>query len=145
MSSLLLPQSGSIPFAQQTEMSSRFWDGCRRGELLFQYFPASGRAQFPPARSDRASFGDAFEWRRSAGRGRVYSWSTVHRAPSPVFHTPYVVAIVCLEEGFEMISNIIGCRPEDVVEGLEVEVVFHAVNDDVTLPYFAPIAGPGHD
>lgn len=116
-----------------------FWDGCREGELRYQYFPASGQAQFSPAPRERSSLATEFEWRVSSGRGEVYSWSVVHRPPAPVFETPYVVAIVTLEEGFRMLSNIVGCRVADVEVGLAVEVRFHRVDEDLTLPYFAPV------
>jgi uncharacterized OB-fold protein len=62
----------------------------------------------------------------------------VHRPQTPAFATPYVAAIVELDEGFQMVSNIVGCEPAAVHVGLEVTVLFHAVNDRLTLPYFAP-------
>jgi uncharacterized OB-fold protein len=139
VSLVLRPQSGAIPAIRPTPLSSPFWEGCRRGELLYQYFPDSDRAQFTPAAIDRKSLSDRFEWRRSSGHGRIYSWSIVHRSPSPEFETPYAVAIVSLEEGFDMLTNIVGCRPEHVEVGLAVQVVFHAVNDELTLPYFTPL------
>jgi uncharacterized OB-fold protein len=135
---VLLPQSGDIPFATPTQLSAEFWAACRRGELIYQYFPASGRAQFNPAPIDRVSLSSEFQWRVSAGRGQVYSWSVVHRPQTPSFATPYVAAIVELDEGFRMVSNIVGCEPEAVQVGLGVTVLFHRVNDELTLPYFAP-------
>jgi len=140
VSALLEPQAGRIPTGTSTALSGPFWEGCRRRELLYQYFPQSGRAQFNPAPVDRVSLSSSFEWRRSAGLGSVYSWSAVFRPPSQAFSVPYVAAIITLGEGFEMVSNIVGCRPEDVYIGQPVRVVFHAVNEDLTLPYFTPLS-----
>lgn len=137
-SPLLQPQSGDIPAALPSELSRPFWEGCRRGELLYQYFPESGTAQFNPAPIDRRSLSPSFEWRTSRGLGSVYSWSVVWRPQTPAFATPYCAAIIELDEGYQMVSNIIGCPADAVHCGLRVEATFIAVNDDLTLPYFRP-------
>jgi len=54
---------------------------------------------------------------------------------------PYVVALVELQEGVKMMTNIVDCNPEDVKIGMDVEVVFDDVTDDVTLPKFKPVGG----
>jgi hypothetical protein len=137
----LQPQSGDIPAAFPTPLTQPFWDGCRRGELLYQFFPGSGVAQFNPAPIDRVSLSDEFEWRVSAGHGSVYSWSVVWRPQTPAFSVPYCAAIVDLDEGFQMVSNIIGCDADAVHCGQRVQVDFVAVRDDLTLPYFRPVDG----
>jgi uncharacterized OB-fold protein len=143
MTEILQPQPGAVPYVPPNELSQPFWDGCARGELLYQYFPSSGRAQFSPAPIDRLSLDTQFEWRRSCGRGEIYSWSAVHRPQSPAFTAPYVAAIVTLEEGFNMISNVVGTPIDEVYIGQPVQVEFHVVGE-LTLPYFAPIA-PNRD
>jgi uncharacterized OB-fold protein len=81
---------------------------------------------------------DRFEWRKSSGRGVVYSFTVVHRAPTPFFRdkVPYVVALIDLQEGVRMMSNIVGCDPAEVKIGDHVEVIFEDINEEITLPKF---------
>ena len=81
---------------------------------------------------------DAF--RKSSGRGAVYSYTVVHRPPRPAFTAPYVVAIVELEEGWHLLTNLVDVAPEAVTVGMPVEVAFRALSDAITLPYFRPRA-----
>jgi hypothetical protein len=74
----------------------------------------------------------------SAGVGTVYSFTVVHRAPHPAFVTPYVVAIVTLDEGFEMLANL-ACEPASVAIGQRVRVAFRALTPEISLPLFAPL------
>jgi uncharacterized protein len=60
----------------------------------------------------------------------------VWRPPDPSFQVPYAPAVIRLDEGFLMMSAVIGCEPEALSEGLRVAVEFHPASDDVTLPYF---------
>jgi hypothetical protein len=79
-------------------------------------------------------------WRRLSGRGTVYSFIIVHRPQHPAFldDAPYNVAIIELEEGLRMHTNIVDCSDEDLRVGMPVEAVFEKINDDVTLPKFRP-------
>ena len=76
------------------------------------------------------------QWKQSDGVGEVYSWTVVHRPVTPEFDPPYAPAIVTLDEGYQMLTNIIGVAPADLAIGMPVQVQFHEVGDDVTLPYF---------
>jgi uncharacterized OB-fold protein len=60
---------------------------------------------------------------------------------TPDFVTPYAPVIIDLDEGYQMLSNLVGCTVADVRVGLRVEVEFHPVVKDRTLPYFRPLAG----
>jgi uncharacterized OB-fold protein len=91
-----------------------------------------------PARSCAACGDGALSWERSEGRGRLYSWTVVWRPQHPSFQVPYAPAIVLLDEGFYLMTAIVGCEPDDLRADLPVAVEFHAANDDVTLPYFRP-------
>lgn len=81
-----------------------------------------------------------WEWTKTGGRGKIYSFVVFHR----VYHTgfkdevPYVVAMVELEEGPHLMSNIIDCDPHTVCCEMPVEVVFEDVSETVTLPKFRP-------
>jgi uncharacterized OB-fold protein len=77
-----------------------------------------------------------------SGRGTVYSWIIVHRSQHPAFNedAPYNVAIVELEEGPRLHSQVVECPREEIRIGMPVEVVFEKINDKVTLPKFRPAA-----
>jgi uncharacterized OB-fold protein len=135
----LVAQSEGIPLPQPGLVSQPFWDGCARGELLFQRCRACGKAIFNPAPICRFCRSDDLAWERSGGRGTVYSWTVVWRPQTPAFTVPYAPVIVDLDEGFQMVSNLIGCDSDSVRSGLRVAVEFHRVGDGVQLPYFKPL------
>jgi len=79
------------------------------------------------------------DWRNSGGVGEIYSWTVVHRPVTAEFERPYAPAIVTLDEGYQMLTNIVGVAPEELAVGMPVQVQFHALGAeaaDVTLPYF---------
>jgi len=118
--------------------SAPFWEGCRRGELLYQCCPACGRAQFPPRARCVHCQAPGLEWRRSAGRGTVHSFTLVERAPSPEFTAPYLLALIDLDEGFRMMANLRGCTPQDARIGQRIRIVFETTSDEGALPQAAP-------
>jgi uncharacterized OB-fold protein len=137
--SFLAPQTGDIPVPYPSPLTQPFWDGCARGELLFQRCHDCGNATHTPAYICAHCTSQALTWERSAGTGSVYSWTTVWRPQVPTFEVPYTAIIVAVDEGWEMLSNLIGC-PHDAVEvGMRVEVEFHEINGGVLLPYFRPL------
>jgi uncharacterized OB-fold protein len=82
------------------------------------------------------------EWVKLSGKGKVYTFNVVHYPYHKGFadETPYVTAAIDLEEGPSVLSNIIGCKPEQVTIDMPVEVVFEDVNEEITLYKFQPIA-----
>jgi uncharacterized protein len=134
----LQPQRGVIPAPDPSGLSKPFWDGCQRGELLFQRCADCGAATHTPAYICSQCTSRALTWERSSGRGVVYSWTVVWRPQIPAFEVPYAPVIVDMDEGWQMLSNLVGCAVDDVAVGLPVEVEFHAVASGFQLPYFAP-------
>jgi len=131
-----------IPLPQPTELSKPHWDGCRDGVLRVQRCAACSRYVFIPQPICTHCQSDQLEWVDSCGRGRVYSHTTVHRPPRPEFDVPYVVAIVELDEGWHMLTNLIDCAPESVKVDMPVEVAFQRMSDRITLPMFRPAVRP---
>lgn len=129
------PQTGPVPHAS-SPLAVPFWAGCRSGELRYQRCAGCGVANFPPTEHCRHCLSDDLSWQRSGGRGEIYSWTVVHRPVTAEFAPPYAPAIVTLDEGYQMLTNVIGVAPEALAIGLRVRVQFHAVGPDVTLPYF---------
>jgi len=84
--------------------------------------------------------GVQLEWRPSTGHGTVVSY-TVCRLPvaeSYADDVPYVVALIKLDEGPTMMSNVVGCDPETVATGMPVEVIFEDWSDEISIPQFRP-------
>jgi uncharacterized OB-fold protein len=77
---------------------------------------------------------------RASGKGSVYTFTVTHQNQAPGFRgeVPYVLAVVELAEGVRMMTNVVGCAPEDVRIGMPVEVVFEDVTPEVALPRFRP-------
>ena len=82
----------------------------------------------------------SLEWEtvQSSGRGEVFSFIIPHYPQVPMFEYPYVVAVVELEEGTRLITNVVDVDPHEVEIGMPVQVKFVAVDDELTLPLFAP-------
>lgn len=134
----LRPQQPGIPVPSPSWRLGPYWEACRRGELLHFRCPACGFAAARPfvMCSRCRSAGGA--WTAGAGRGSLYSWTVVWRPQHPSFSVPYAPAVVALDEGYHMMSAVIGCEPEDLRAGLRLVVEFHPASDDVVLPYFRP-------
>lgn len=124
-----------------TELTRPYWDAARRQELVVQRCEDCDRRLFPPRGNCPSCGSAALSWRPVSGRGTVYSYTIAHRPPHPVFaeQCPLAVAIVELEEGPRMISNVVGCNTADVRVGMSVRVAFEPIDDgDVVLPVFTP-------
>jgi hypothetical protein len=123
-----------------------FWEGCRAGELRLPGCTGCGRFVWYPAAVCRACGGEAHEWTRVSGRGRLFTWVTVHRAflPGWADRVPYVTALVELEEDprVRLATFLRAVPPGGLAAGLPVAVVFERVDDRLTLPAFRVVGTP---
>jgi uncharacterized OB-fold protein len=133
--------SAQTPLPRPTRLSKPFWDACREERLLVQRCQDCGTYVFIPQPCCGSCLSENLEWVESSGRGTLYSFTTVHRPQQPSFEVPYTVVIVELEEGYHMLSNLVGVEPEDVAIGTPLEVVFEKRSDEITLPLFRPSTG----
>jgi uncharacterized OB-fold protein len=118
-----------------------FWDGMRRREFLLMRCAQCGAWRWPVAGCrdhPNGPYLDNLVWTPASGRGRVFAYTVQQALIDPAFDVPYVYAIVELDEGPVMPTNIVNCRPEDVRVGLPVRVVFSAIGGDDVLPVFEP-------
>jgi uncharacterized OB-fold protein len=113
-----------------------FWDAAKEHHLVVQRCRNCREAIFYPRAVCPRCMSDQIAWVEATGRGTVYSYTVVHRAP-PGFQdrVPYVVALIDLEEGVRLMSNVIA-PPSDVRIGAPVEAVFADVTPEITLPQF---------
>ncbi len=120
--------------------SARYWAALRAGRIELPRCQACESLVFYPRPHCPVCHGHDLEWVTLSGRGRVYTCTVVHRATHPWFmdKTPYVYALVELEEGVRLPSQIVGVPPAEVTIGLEVEAVFEKVDDEHTLLLFRP-------
>lgn len=122
--------------------TAAWWEGCRHHKLLIQSCTKCGHQQFYPRIICTACMGNSLEWTRSSGRGRVLTFTICRRAVSAAYadDVPYVIALVQLEEGPTMMSNIVECDPESVATGMLVEVIFEQRSEEITIPQFRPVS-----
>ncbi len=124
--------------------SKPYWDGLREHRLLMQRCNACLQYWFPPSTQCPNCLSTDFTWMPMSGRGKVFSYVVYHRVYHPGFadEVPYTVALVELEEGPRMISNVIGIPPDKVACDMPVQVVFEDIGEVATLPKFMPASGP---
>ncbi|MGC9324173.1 MAG: Zn-ribbon domain-containing OB-fold protein [Desulfomonilia bacterium] len=128
------------PLPRINSDNQAFWEACRNHELRFQRCTLCGHVRFPSSLVCPHCHGRASEWIVSAGTGKVYTYAVYHVAYHPGFleDVPYVVAVVELDEGPRVLSNIVGCAPGEVVCGMPVAVAWEDVTPEVSLPKFTP-------
>lgn len=104
-----------LPAPSIDDRSRPYWNGLAEGELRFQHCAACGRNWLPARDACPACLSAAPEWRRSAGMGRVVSWVVYHTAyhESLKDRIPYNVALVELDEGPRLLTNIVGVKGGD--------------------------------
>ncbi len=134
-------QAYEKPVPTPDHATGPFWEAAKQGRLLIQRCPNCGAHQFYPQSSCRRCLSDDLEWLDAKGKGTIYSYTIIHRAPRRTFEpdVPYTVALVDLDEGCRMMSNIVDVSPEEVRVGMQVEVVFEAITPEISLPKFRPI------
>ncbi|HLK86911.1 MAG TPA: Zn-ribbon domain-containing OB-fold protein [Candidatus Binataceae bacterium] len=125
------------PLPKPTPTSQPFWDAARRHQLSLQRCAACGKFIYYPRERCPHCFSDKLGWESVSGRGKVYSYTVVRRASSRAFAEPYVLAIVELDEGPRMTTNIVAA-PERVKVGMPVAVHFDDVTPERTLVKFKP-------
>ena len=131
------------PRPEPSELTREFWEAARRHVLVRPRCRECGASFFTPQVACPACLSEDWDYQPSSGRGKVYSATVVHRAPFPGLPTPYHVAIVDLEEGWSMLTNIVGVPDTATPIGTEVEVTWVEVDAELTLPAFTPVPGGG--
>lgn len=119
-----------------------YWDAAKNHKLVIPRSKTTGEYFFyPRAFSPGDDMTDEIEWVESRGKGKIWTFSIHHMGPSKAYKgdPPYVVALIQMDEGVKMMSNVVDVDVKKVHVGMEVEVVFDDVTDEVTLPKFKPV------
>ncbi len=122
-----------------TPETQHYWDGAKAGELRLQKCDACAKTYFPPRPFCPGCGSRKVSVFRASGKGKLYSYVISHR-PAPGFTPPYCIAVVELDEGPRLMSNIVECEqtPEALQLDMKLEVTFEKLDDDISLPLFKP-------
>jgi uncharacterized protein len=122
-----------IPAPTPTPETRVFWDAAAQGKFLLRRCTACGRAHWYPRPICPFCFSAATEWVEASGRGTIYSYSVMRRAPEP-----YVIAYVTLEEGPTMLTNLVDCDFDALAIGQAVKLKFSPSEGGPPVPTFTP-------
>jgi len=116
-----------------------FWEAAKGGKLMVQYCKDTNQYQWYPRPVSIYSGSRNWEWREVSGNGKLYTWTTV-TAPWPghADRVPYLCAIVELEEGVRMVSNLINCDAADLSDGMAVKLAWDKLSEEFDFPVFEP-------
>ncbi|MGW0816955.1 Zn-ribbon domain-containing OB-fold protein [Streptomyces viridiviolaceus] len=123
-------------------LTEPFWAAASRGEVLLQRCNACGHHQHYPRALCSRCWQTELDWVSSSGRGRVWTYTVVHRPGHPAWadDVPYVLAIVELSEGPRLLTNLVEIQPEDVTTDMQVQARFTS-HEPTSLIHFEPAAG----
>jgi uncharacterized protein len=122
-----------------TPLGQPFWEAARRGILLVQVCQSCRHAQLPPMARCPACGGSALAWAEASGRAVLASYTVMHRAPPEhAVRVPYVYALVALEEGPRVVTNLVRADPDGLWIGQPLRVVFERADGDQPVPEFEP-------
>ena len=134
-------QQGMIaqrPLPEITPMTAPFWSGLKQRKLLIQRCDECHTWRFPPEIGCAACSSMQSTWTEVSGRATLYSWTIAHPPLLPYFaeRAPWPVAVVQLEEGPRLVTNVAGVPPEQYEFGLPLVADYEDVDDEVTLVVF---------
>jgi uncharacterized OB-fold protein len=134
------------PIPEPNALTKPFWEAARNHKLAIQSCKSCGNKQWFPRAWCLECGSRKLEWAEVGGRGTVYSYTIIRQVIGnvPAFQRdiPFVIALVELDEGPRMYSNIVGCKPDDIKIGMKVKVVFDDATETFTLPKFEPYSEP---
>jgi hypothetical protein len=122
------------------EESRPFWDAAREGRFLIARCSACGRAHHYPRPFCPFCWSEDVAWEDASGRATLYTHSTVYLNDLAPFREalPYVAAVVDLEEGPRVMTQLVDCPPDELRIGMPLTVAFRELTDEVTAPVFRP-------
>ncbi len=115
-----------------------FWEATKNHELRYQVCDDCDKIVFYPRRHCPHCMGLNLSWKTSRGEGAVYTYTVIRQIGHPAFRerAPYIVAWIDLDEGFRMLSTVVG---DEITIGQRVRVSWDDQENDISLPLFAPV------
>ncbi len=128
------------PLPVLTDENRPFWEAAARGELRMQRCVRCGHVRYPITPVCTRCLAPETEWTALSGRGTVASYVVFHQVYHQAFKdaVPYNAALIQLEEGPRMMSNVVGIPNDALAVGMPVEVVFTPLTQGIHLPQFRP-------
>lgn len=124
------------------ELTAPFWKGCEEGELRVQQCQDCKTRFFTPLPACPSCLSRDWSWTTSPGTGTLYSFTVVSYLPGAARPVPYILAIVDLDDGWTITSNLVDCGLDEARCGLRVHVCFVKDQEGRVLPQFAPLTEP---
>ena len=133
-------QEYTRPIPVADEASKPFFDGANEGKLMLVKCSQCGTHRLPGRERCLDCWSTESEWAQASGKGKLYTYGIMHQQYHPAFaeETPYNYALVELDEGPRLVTNIVDCEPDDLKTDMPVEAVFDHVSDEATLIRFRP-------
>ncbi len=130
------------PLPQSDPVTAPYWESLKAHQMKVQRCNDTGKFFFYPRGMSPYTLSDNLSWEPVSGKGVLHAFTIVHvnRAPGFGDELPYVVALIELDEGVRLMSNLIDVQPDPdhVKIGMPVELVYDDVTDEITLPKFRP-------
>jgi uncharacterized protein len=119
-----------------------YWRALEAGVLMVQRCATCGTVRHPPRPRCGQCASPEHTWQAASGLGTVYSFTVVRHPANPELAdvVPYVVALIELDEGPRLVSNVVGVEPDRVTINQRVQVQFDRVHGGTVLPRFTPVA-----
>jgi len=118
-----------------------FWAAARQAQLTAPECGDCGKLFFPPGACCPHCMSQKLGWKTLSGRGQVESWTVFHQLYYKGFagELPYNVAVIRLEEGISMMSNVVEMAKNQLHSGMQVQVVFEKATDEIAIPKFRAV------
>ncbi|MDD9942751.1 MAG: OB-fold domain-containing protein [Myxococcales bacterium] len=128
-----MSETPKVPTPRVNPETKPFWDATQEGKFLIKHCNACSEHYWYPRTMCPLCHSTDTTWRQSSGRGKIYSYSVMRRAP-----VPYAMAFVTLEEGITVMTNIVDCDLDSIAIDQPVRVIFRQSEDGAAVPYFTP-------
>lgn len=134
------PIAKPMPRPESRRLTAPYWEAAKRHELVCQRCTQCSNWIFYPREQCPACFSTDLEWAPVTGGGRVFAFTIVNQPAHAAFEpdVPYAYAIVQLDEGLRIPTNIVGCPLDEIQVDMPVSVAFEDVSPDWTLVKFRP-------
>ena len=135
----------SRPLPETRNAGATFWSKAAEGVLVAPKCTECGRTFWHPRPRCPHCGSERVDWIRASGQGAVHTFTVVRQSGDPYFKTkvPYVVAMIDLDEGVRIMTNIVDTPLAALAVGMRVEVVFEDAGDGVAIPLFRAAPGSG--
>ena len=133
-----MPETELRPEPRPTADTAAYWEAAADERLVVQRCAACGRHQFYPRAFCTSCLSDQVEWSPSAGLGRIYAYTVcrIPAHPSMADRVPYAVAVIGLDEGVRLLTDVVDCPLDRIRVGARVEVRFERLSGTTVLPQF---------